>query len=707
MKRLFLLFLFAPTLLLAQVETPANADSVKDSVTTAQPGGVPTDSLHIGVSGDNIDESAETPAGRPHLAAGSQVWTKDSVALTEYHHIGEIASEHPAVQLYHLGNYGQPAWLGLGGSLPQQSTVTVNGLSGDQILSSTPDLYRFSTEDAVRFTLHPQYQAFWHGAPGDVLVMDIEKTTWNAPRPITRLRHTESANEYLYTDGMFTLNPTERSNIYIALTRTSIGSTSSNNAARFANNRHESWNARLAYRHGISEILTVSGRLQYDDHLTLLNGGVQGTFDPSSPGTPYLFETEGSGTFSTDAFDPKAAVLVNDSMYSEGQHYYAEAAALLQWDSDSTQVTRLRMTVDSDVRRFRDDVGDLYPGDPMALPKLNLTDHWSLYQAVLDHSTHLGWAELELQGAFGGYGAIMGGESLDDNDIVAHARGKLSLFLGPVAITGFGRLDQRFGSSTVSFGAGGELPLGALTFWGGTSFSARPRSPIERLYSGDRVTVSGDRSADLDKIAVAEGGLRFSSDWLSLDLRGFARNETRYTTISGLSYTGSVMGRYSLTVEEIPGGISRTFIGGSADARLSIWRFHFDQRVAMVSVDAESELQLTPEFAYTTELYYRGSLIEGTLDLRAGARFSYSGQYHPLFYHPEIGMFMQDATTHASLRSYTDLRRVDLFLFATIKESATLHLMLYNVLNDQHITTEFYPMFDRAFRLGVDWVFTD
>jgi hypothetical protein len=707
MKNIFLLIMLAPALLFAQVESPASGDSARDSVSTPQPDSVTVDSFNIGVTEGIIVDTAEPSVARPHLSAGSYLWSKDSVTLMEYHHVGEIATGHPAVQLYHLGNYGQPAWLGLGGSLPHQTTITVNGLSGDQILSSAPDPYRFSTEDAARFTLHPQYQSFWYGMPGDVLVMDIEKYEWNAPRPLTRLRHTESANEYLYTDGMFTLNPNEQSNIYLALTRTSIGSTSGNNAARFANNRHESWNARLAYRNTVSDIFTLSGRLQYDDHLTLLNGGVQGVFDPSAGATPYLYEAEDEGTFATEAFDAKAAVLINETMYSEGQHYYAEAAAMLQWDNDSMQVTRLRLTVDSDVRRFRDDVGRLYPGDSLALPKLNLTDHWSLYQAVLDHSTHLGWAELELQGAFGGYGAIMGGGSLDDNDIVAHARGKLGLFLGPVALAGFARLDQRFGSSTVSFGAGGELPVGPLTFWGGSSFAARPRSPIERLYSGDRVTVIGDRSADLDKFAVIEGGVRFSSDWLSLDLRGFARNETRYSSLSGLAYADTIIGRYSLIVEELPGGISRTFIGGSADARLSIWRLHIDQKAALVSVDVEPALQLTPELTYSAELYFRGSLIEGTLDLRVGGRFSYAGQFHPLLFHPETGVFVRNATTHPALRSYTDIQRIDLFLFATIKNSATIHLMLYNLLDDRHISTEFYPMFDRAFRLGVDWVFTD
>lgn len=108
-----------------------------------------------------------------------------------------------------------------------------------------------------------------------------------------------------------------------------------------------------------------------------------------------------------------------------------------------------------------------------------------------------------------------------------------------------------------------------------------------------------------------------------------------------------------------------------------------------------------------TEFAYRGMLIEGTLDLRAGARFSYAQEYTPLLYHPETGMFLPRLYQDPALRSFSDVQRLDLFLFATIKQRATLHVIFHNILDHRYITTGFYPMFDRALRFGVDWVFFD
>ncbi|MFZ1729576.1 MAG: putative porin, partial [Bacteroidota bacterium] len=626
--------------------------------------------------------------------------------MMDYHSAGEISEAHPSVTMSNLGNLGQPAWLSMAASSPLQSTVAVNGLSGDNLTNAMPDLYRYSTEDAADFTVYPQYQAFWNGAPGDLFVMSIREKIWDAPRPVTRLRHTEAADEYLYTDAMFTLNTSERSNIYIGLTRAGIGSSSSNNAARFANNRYESWNLRVRYRQQFSKAISLHTRVQYDDHLTLLNGGVRGSFQAMST-NPYVFESESGGTFADSAFNPVAARLVNQTMRSEGQHYLAEAGARLQWSADSSQVTELRLSIDSDVRRFQDNMSLLYSDLQISDPQLNLTDHWTLIQAVLDHETDLNWAKLELQGLVGRYGADMGGEALDDADILAHARGKLNLLLGPISVSGFGRLDYRFGSSTISFGAGGELPIGPLSLWGGASYSARPQSLVERMYTGTRVTVVGDRTPLLDKLAVVEGGLRLASDKFSLDLRSFARNETRYLDLLGSAYTDSLLGRYRLEVRELPDGLQRASYGGSVDARMEFWRIHVDQQLSLLTTDGSITDLNAPQLSYMVEVYFGGMLIEGTLHLRAGGRFSYADKFTPLIYHPETGLFLRQLADDPALRTYTDMQRIDLFLYATIKERATIHVVFFNVLNTNYITTGFYPMHDRAFRLGVDWVFFD
>ncbi len=701
MKQILALLLILPALLHAQ-DIPADSNAAAQRTLTmgAKGESARTDSLPL------IADSIRDGVRRQPVPAAEWFWSKDSVRLIEYHHLGEIIEEHPAIMLMHLGNYGQPAWLSLAGSSPMQSTVTTDGLSGDDLISALPDPYRFATEDAEAFTLFPQYRAFWDGAPGDACVMDVRLKNWDAPRPVTRLRHTESANEYLFTDALFTLNPSAQSNLQATLTRMSIGGSSGNNAARFANNRFENWDIRLRYRYQLSEAVSFSSRLRYDEYVATLNGGVRATFEPMT-GNPYNFEAEAVSDFSTNAFDPKAAELVNATMQGERQHYAAEAGVRVQWDADSSQVTQLRITVDSDVRRFRDNLLALYPGSDFSEPTLNLTDQWSLYQAVLDHRTDLEWAQLELQGLLGRYGASMGGEALDDAGIIAHARGKLGLLLGPVSLAAYGRLDHRFEASTVSFGFDAEVPLGPFTFWGGTSASARPRSLMETQYTGSRVSITGDRTPNLDKAVIAEGGIRFAGGWLSADLRGFVRSETRYLDMRAIAYTDSILGRYRLEVMEFPGGITRDFYGGSVDARLTVWRFHLDQQAAFLSTNGGITDLLAPQFSYRAEISYRGVLIEGTLDLRVGTRFSYSGRFTPLIYHPETGLFLRQSADDPALRSYTDMQRVDLFLFATIKQRATLHVVLHNILDQRYITTGFYPMFDTAFRLGVDWIFFD
>lgn len=696
-----LLFSSTPAMLNAQDPARGETGGTQEvGADTVDPVPADTDSLDGDMRTDNSSPGPEKPS------AAMWSWSKDSIRLIEYHHIGEIAEHHPAVQLYSLGNYGQPGWIGTGGSSPWQSTITVNGIPDDDLLTSLPDLYRIATEDAGRITVYPQYQAFWYGTPGDILVVNVEEKEWDAPRPVTRLRHTEAANEYLFTDAMFSLNTSESEHVLFALTRTSIGSSNNNNAARFENNRHESWNIRFRYRNNLSQLLRTALRVQYDDQISYLNSGIRGNWDRDFF-PPHDYPQRADDFFTDAAFDPKSAELIDPSIFTHRQHYKAEAALRLKWTEDSTQMTTLRVTADSDVRRYRDATLGTSSLDHPAEPRQNLTDHWTLLQATLDHQTQLEWAELELQGNAGRYSAIMGGNTLQHANIVAHARGNLRLQLGPFGISGFGRLDHRFASSTISIGAGTEIPFGPLRLWAGASVSTRPHTLIERMYTSPRLTVHGNRTPDLDNITILEGGLRLETHPLTIDIRGFARRELRHLELRTSTFTDSLLGRYSLELRELPGGRDIVFSGGSADVGLSLWRFHIRQQVSLCFTDGYITDRFAPRISSVTEFAYRGMLIEGTLDLRAGARFSYAQEYTPLLYHPETGMFLPRLYQDPALRSFSDVQRLDLFLFATIKQRATLHVIFHNILDHRYITTGFYPMFDRALRFGVDWVFFD
>ncbi len=635
-------------------------------------------------------------------------WTREDIRLLEYHHLADILRLPPVLVLHHLGNFGQPVTLRAYGAQPAQTSITVGGLAHDDLISGMMQSYLHSTEDVQRINVYPQYQSFWYGHPGDVYAADVEQMEWNAPRPITRMRHTEASNEYLFTDGMFTLNLSETSNLYIAGTRTVIGSASSNNAARFPNNRYESWNLRGSYRNQLTELLRLNTTVRYHDHFTMLNGGILGTFTPHTT-TPLTYEDESIGPFAGEAFDPKAAFLLNESMETLRQRYDATVELLMQWTADSSQATRLQINATSDVRRFRDNLQRLWT-DSLAIPWFNLTDEWSQLQARLSHRTTLSWANLLIEGQLGRYTAAKGDGALDEAGILAAAKGRLDLMLGPATLSGFASLEHRFEQSGISFGAGVELPVGPFSLWGGFSFSPRLRTLLETMYEPRLLDISGDRTPDLDKITVAEGGMRWTSPSLSAGMHGFLRYEERYQVLQTAAYYDSIPGRYTFFVSAIPDGAAVTVYGGSASLSATLWDLHLDQDYTWTQHDSDHPtlgLRTVPAHQYRAELYYKGMLIEGTLNLKVGGRFTAATDYLPLTYHPEAGIFTLPKDLDPGLVSYTDMMRFDLFLFATIKERATLHVSMHNVLDTEYITAGFYPMYDRALRFGVDWIFLD
>jgi|GEM_PF-1625466 len=689
---------------------PENADSLRDVVTPVR-----TDSLRTVDSLRNVSipvhsDSPRTTAARdnlPQLAhPGSWSLQKDSIALMEYHHAGNVFADHPGVRLHDLGSFGQPLGIGLYGADPLNQSVRINGQLFDDMLTGMTDPYLLSTEDAAEFIVHPQYQAFWYGMPGDVFAAEIREKQWDAPRPVTRLRHAEAPYEYLYTDAMFTLNPSENDNIFIAGTRTTIGN-SSTLAARFSNVLHESWNLRLRYRRTWGSSVTGYAALRFNDHITYLNGGILGTFTPSI-GTPYTYPGEDTD-FSARAFDPITAFNVNPSMETHRQRYSADLGLRIQWTDDSSQATKLGLRLLSDVRRFRDDLQTFYT-DSIAIPSLNISDHWTLYQAYIDHSSSLSWAQLTLRGSVGRASILTGGDNTEHNGLDAEARGRLDLLIGPVTLSGFAGLDFHNDQSSISIGAGAELPLGPLSLWGGFSFSPRIRTLRETVYASPFIDARGDRSPALDKYSIIEGGVRLAAGPLRADLRGFLRREDRYLLLQTATYQDTTVGRFVLHIAELPDGATRDVFGGSADVRLTVHPLHLDQQVTSLTIRADGEelsLYQPPELQYNASLYYRGSLIAGTLDLKVGGRFHYTSWFEPLALHPQTGLFTLAEQPANGARSYTDKMRVDLFLFATIKQRATLHLVLHNLLDVDYISTTFYPMPGRGLRLGVDWIFFD
>lgn len=692
MTRALLLLMLLPALLRAQVDTATES---------ADTTGVVPDSVR------GMTPAATEVADSSRSAAGNPAWRdfpKDSIATMEYHSIADIVARHPGLQEYGLGNLGQPGWLGGLGMTPFDAVYAVNGNALRNPLNAQSDALLVATEDMELIRVYPQYESFWAGANGSLLAVDLREKEWDAPRPVSRLRHTEAANDYLYTDALFTLNPGDSDNLLLSGTRAAIGVISSNDAARFANTRHERWHLRLRYRRAWDEVFSTRLALAYFDQITLLNGGVLGDIDGNGMIT---YPVDGASAFSEEAFDPKTATLINPTMFTQQQRYTAELAGTALWSADSSHRSTLRGYWLSDVRRFRDNVKELIQ-DTLDEPPINITDTWSQLGVALEHVDDLPWARLHLAGELSRYAAEKGGASFEGNGVSAMARARLDLMLGPVRLHGLARYEHMWEQDALGIGAGASMTIvDTWSVWGGFSYAPRVYSRVELAFSGPSVSIEGTRNPDLEATRILEAGLRGRGSWFDVDMRVFQRQrDHRLRIITEPVYDG-IIGRYSTTIST-EGATNEAVTGISAGVGLRWWRFHLDQRASLLAsdeADTETPALGAPERSYSAEFYYQGSLIEGTLQLRTGARMQVNSAYRPLNFHPVLGMFTEARSSGEW--SYTDAMRVDLFLFAGIKERATIHVVLHNALDARYISAGFHPMYDRALRLGVDWVFFD
>jgi hypothetical protein len=654
---------------------------------------------------------------------------RDSIAFLPYRHASELVATQGGFSLYDLGSPGQPAWFGRHGSSPMQSALLANGISTSDYLTGQADPYLVSTEDASSLTIYPMHQSFWYGGPGMLSAADFTGTQWKATRPFTRIRHTESSYEELFTDVQFALSPGERDHLFLGVTRATIGTTANGDPARFANTRAERWQLRASYRRDLGERVTGTIANDYNDQIVHMHGGVLGTVS----GVALLYPDAG-GAFPDTAFSEIAATFVNPHYRAKVVRNESSAAAAIDWRGDATEVSTLTASVIVHKREVTNSVEPVLIAlnntstfDTLRLPKLDSVRKWNLFRLSFRHVMSLPWAELEARASAG----VAGTPGLDLpsslRGIVGDAAAMLRLPLGPIRLSLFARGDRAAGGDSYGVGATAEISSGALQPWAGLAFTTRAPSPLEtatraftdsiimdwtsrRQTTGTAASNSGISAATLEKSMIAEAGLRASSSWLEADLRGSYRSVT-----SPFSLVSVLTAARSLGTERFPGlareddGSTVSFAGVSLRTRFALWKLYLENTVSLTAVSGGA-LRLAPSTEDAALLYFQGGLIEGTLRVKAGAGLTYRSAFDPAGYDPVSGAFAPPSAFEAAwsaARSYTPLLTGDLFLYATIKEAATLHVILHNVFDARYITSRFYPMPNRDVSFGVNWVFLD
>ena len=692
--------------LLISVCSTAAAQSIdKDSVRAArasQPVAAPEDSIATSALTDTVAYEAKT-ALTPEIRL-----RKDSLTRTEYHDITEMLRVQTGIMHYTLGVYGAPGWASLAGTGPQQFEVLQNQHHYSDRITGQPAIQYMTLEDANEIVIYPQHSAFYHGGNGRLLTVQAIDSAWNVERPLTRLRHLIGPYQHLWTDVFFTMNPGESDNLLAGITRQSYGLNAGN---RFLNSANEGWNIRATYRKKIDEHISYSISNLFNDYTVQYNGGIAGWY---SEGTGYHYYPDpGAAMFPDTGFSAILAELINPRIGTEVTRNTLSGDLQWDWFANGALISRATVSYTNDSYSVLDE-GQLFLDERQATnDSLAFKRDWSDLRMQFDQGLSLGWAALDLGAAFSLVSISDNqGHLPNETDVLTMLRGKLAFFVNPFTLSFQGRYENGYGQNTV--GLSGTLST-ELTedfmLWGGAGITTRPYSPLELRYGSPYTTVAGSRDFDLERTFILEGGARVQQDWAIIDARVFLRRITKGAYIYGSIYENdSLHSRFATTFENASYDIDA--VGISAWMKFSWWHLNLELNgsASTLSVSEDAyDLPVFPDLLAGASFYIRANRnLISTLDLKAGVSAKFNTAFFPYMYIPETRTYaaLPPGTPGSNqIDAYTERFTVDGFIYATIQEAATLHVILKNALDTDYITSAFYPMLGTSVHLGVDWIF--
>jgi len=135
---------------------------------------------------------------------------------------------------------------------------------------------------------------------------------------------------------------------------------------------------------------------------------------------------------------------------------------------------------------------------------------------------------------------------------------------------------------------------------------------------------------------------------------------------------------------------------------IRVWRMHLDNEVAYQKYSSDQAVAF-PELIIREGLYYYDNVFHGALQVKAGFDITWRGKYNAPAFQPATGQFLIQHYEDVSYFPVADL-------YVTVKvRSLRAFAELQNVNQDLGYSGNFsayhYPMPDRSFKVGFQWLF--
>lgn len=605
----------------------------------------------------------------------------DSIAyLNEYASINDIVVAHNGSYVRDLGSVGHYSELILGGLGGRHIAYLHDGILLNEPLTGTYNAYWFQTEQSERVEVETGTRAFLYGVNSTGGVINSMSRDFQAIRPRTSIRYSESRYEQTFFDGMFSQNLTRNFNLTGGVQRYVTD-------GKYRNTDYDMWGARLRARFNASD----RWNFFFSENYTQTQLGLFGGIDYLNTNPSFLFE-------------PLQTTIINGDTYEKITRHDLRLGMAAKLFDDSSDITTLTAFYSTHFREFRNEENRPNPDSLFIQDDHHL--HWQGVKFTQHFAKDLYSVDLgaEVQSRQVVESPATGYRS----QVATNAYGKVDLEpTKTINVSGYARIDNSLNRTTLSHGADGILRL-VDWFEIHAGYSRSFRFPtFQELYWRRRNISGPSGNFDPERHQLMEAGLKlFIGDWFQVNTRFFNRIVNDYIGMFSVAPAEPYPGVQFVKQEKV------TFTGIDISAELRIWRFlaegsgHYlkrkefgvSQSIAGVGI---SRTNLQPEWWASGGVYFRDRLVENNLDLKVGFRAHVWGEQQGMEFNPEAMMFVP-----SSLPSLGIATVVDGLLVARIG-GAYVHFIWQNLFNNNYVVSPFYPMTDRTVRFGITWELLD
>jgi outer membrane cobalamin receptor len=581
----------------------------------------------------------------------------------------------PGFFLRNLGEQGKPSQLNGWGSDWRSIAVLIDGRPLNDPITGTTNLSEIPIEFIDQVDEYSGIHAPTMTWNSQGSALNLITKQYNSLRPITKLRYSQSPNNTLLTDGLFTQNLLRGLNFMLGFQReVSDG--------RFEDSRTDNWNVRTRLRYNFSQRLNIALTDFYTKTINGQNGGVN----------PFA---------TNNIFDEMTAVVNNATATETVARRDVSLLAIAQLFDDTASTTHMSAFYTNFEREYNGGSGDGTSASLLNFHKAEVNG-LRLQQSFRStiHHTDIGFQTEHSYYTSDGF--FDSSKALSDMN---HAqRDKFGAFVSfstpllkyaiPVLSLRWDKINDQSSSSM-----GYELRIlpGVSDIELSFGYSQSYRYPSFQEASWEDSSIFRSSAIDREKHRYTQAGIMLPFGWRNhLSISAFDRRVDNAILIQPWSTGG---GSSAIRIMNIPESHSQ---GIAARLELALGPLSFQGTMLYTRYkEADSTKTLIPDILLGGELTYRNQFFRNALDAKFGIRSHSANRHQGMNFHPQM-------MTYTENRSVVIGRWTRLDVFAVLRiGDATVTLAWENLLDANYWITSVYPMPGRGFRLGVNWTFLD